>query len=219
MQKEELVAAKSWADVQAALAPIRGENDTKVEAARLLFNTTREVEATQRYFEEKCGWPSFGHTNDKTITAGVLGYLGDLRAIATQETWGQPLCYAQVDAEREKVLGSVAFRAWRHMEDMQLDLRRQLWAGRFSGESNEEKQLDFVLQNLSKRTQSPGTGPNTMGEEFDREYEPIGRSVQRRVLTSDLQQPDDKKSFRTTTPAPINPFEKLHRGQVTSILK
>ena len=65
-----------------------------------------------------------------------------------------------------------------------MDLRRRTWATRFAGDANEEVTLDYLLENFGRRTEKVRQ-VNTTGVEFDREHEPIGRQVQRRVLISD----------------------------------
>mmetsp|Transcript_11575 Transcript_11575/g.13329 ORF Transcript_11575/g.13329 Transcript_11575/m.13329 type:complete len:546 (+) Transcript_11575:111-1748(+) len=187
---EQLGDVKSWDDVVRTLAPLREEHDTKVDAARMLFNTRDEVERVRRFYEEKCGFQDLMNTPDKQITGAAISYVRTLRELCDGSsvggTWGKELALSLSDLERYKAIGAVAYRVYRSIEDLVLDKQRRAWATRFAGETNEEASLDYLLENFGRRTQ-PQKTVGSMGGEFDREQEPIGRQVQRRVLDSDTQ--------------------------------
>ncbi|CAJ1024343.1 hypothetical protein, conserved [Leishmania lindenbergi] len=174
----------SWDEVVDAMQPVQVELDERIDAARLLQNTRHSAERVRAFFEEKCGFHDFMYTPDKTITAAVLCYLTELRRICTETAWGADLAKCLTDVERVQVMGRDAFIVYRHIEDAILEKKRRLWAGRFAGESHEESTLDYLLENFGRRADRP-RNVGTTGVEFDREQEPIGRQVQRRVLDSD----------------------------------
>jgi hypothetical protein len=175
--------AESWDSVVEAVAPHREAGDKLVDGARML-QLCRDVSEIRSLFEEKCGFSDFHMTTDKDLTGGLLAFLRDLKTVASAES-GVALLSATIDAQRATAMGEVIYAAYRELMDMDRDKRRRLWAARFSGEANEEKTLDYMLQQFARRTDRPG-GSNEPGEDFDRETEPIGRHVQRRVLESDV---------------------------------
>lgn len=176
-----------WDEVMAALQPTMDACNAQIDAARMLQNTRHDVARVRAYFEEKCGFHDFMNTPDKTITAAVLCYLEELRRICEETTWGAALVRCVTDVERFRVMGQQSFAVYRLIEDVIWEKKRRLWARRFAGPANEESTLDYLLENFGRRTeQRRGTG--TTGYEFDREQEPIGRQVQRRVLDADKSQ-------------------------------
>jgi len=176
--------ANSWGEVVEYQSELQAANNEKVEAARLLQNSRHNVERVRAFFEEKCGFHDFMHTPDKEITAAVLCYLQELRRVCVETEWGTPLARCLTDAERATVMGRDAFLVYRLIEDAILDKKRRLWAARFAGDAHEESTLDYLLENFGRRPErQKNTG--TLGVEFDREQEPIGRSVQRRVVDAD----------------------------------
>ena len=174
----------SWEEVLDALQPVQAELDEKIDAARMLQNTRHSPERVRAFYEEKCGFHDFMYTPDKTITAAVLCYLTELRRICVETAWGADLARCLTDVERVQVMGRDAFVVYRQIEDAILDKKRRLWASRFAGEAHEESTLDYLLENFGRRTERP-KNVGTTGVEFDREQEPIGRQVQRRVLDAD----------------------------------
>ncbi|CUG92014.1 Hypothetical protein, putative [Bodo saltans] len=189
---DQLGAAESWADVTEAVRGIAEENNIKVDAARMLTNTRHDAERVRRFYEEKCGYLDFMNTSDKEITASVLSYVRSLRGLmysgeegnASSSAWARPLAECTSDHEMFTVLGKTAYHAYRLTEDLILDKRRRMWSSRFAGEANEESSLDYLLENFGKRPERQRHA-SSMGTEFDREQEPIQRTVQRRVLDSD----------------------------------
>eukprot|EP00796_Vickermania_ingenoplastis_P010089 gene10089-7059_t len=174
----------TWDGVRTAMQAVMDENNEKIDAARLLTNTRHSPERIRAFFEEKCGFHDFMHTPDKVITGAVLCYLEELRRLCAETSWGADLARALTDVERMRAMGPDAFLVYKHIEDAILDKKRRAWAARFAGEAREENTLDYLLENFGRRTTRTGN-VGTTGEEFDREQEPIGRQVQRRVLDSD----------------------------------
>lgn len=180
---EQLGDVSTWTDVVQALQEVTSANNTLVDAARLLNNTRHEEERVRRYYEEKCGMMDFMNTGDKEITAAAISYVRSLRSIATNPlTQALPACLS--DYELFQAMGKQAYHAYRLTEDLILDKRRRQWATRFAGEANEEASLDYLLENFGRRKERM-RNQMSVGGEFDRETEPIGRNVQRRVLDSD----------------------------------
>ncbi|KAK7194936.1 hypothetical protein NESM_000416100 [Novymonas esmeraldas] len=208
-------AADSWDAVVDALQPVQAELDEKVDAARLLLNTRHSPERVRAFFEEKCGFHDFMYTPDRTITAAVLCYLSELRRVCTETPWGAALATCLTDVERVRVMGRDAFIVYRHIEDAILDKKRRLWAGRFAGEAHEESTLDYLLENFGRRAERQ-RNVGTTGVEFDREQEPIGRQVQRRVLDSDKANKlaEVRRSRGKMWSKKRNVFDALHEKQL-----
>ncbi|KEG07288.1 hypothetical protein DQ04_10291000 [Trypanosoma grayi] len=208
----------SWQEVREMLTPVQEASDEKIEALRLLQNTRHDANRVRCFFEEKCGFADFMHTPDKVITAAVLCYLQELHRICTETAWGKPLAVALTDAERVEVMGKEAFLVYRHIEDAILDKRRRTWATRFSGEANEESTLDYLLENFGRRTEQTRNVGST-GTEFDREQEPIGRQVQRRVIDADkankLAVARQQKGKMWSKKKSV--FDSLHQKQMQNI--
>lgn len=208
----------AWGDVVDALQPVQAELDEKVEAARLLQNTRHSPERARAFFEEKCGFHDFMYTPDKTITAAVLCYLAELRRVCTETAWGTDLAKCLTDVERVRVMGRDAFVVYRHIEDAILDKKRRLWAARFAGQSHEESTLDYLLENFGRRAERP-RNVGTTGVEFDREQEPIGRQVQRRVLDSDKANKlaEMRRSRGKMWSKKKSVFDALHEKQLQNV--
>ncbi|EKF30996.1 hypothetical protein MOQ_005173 [Trypanosoma cruzi marinkellei] len=208
----------SWQEVCEMLAPVQEVCDEKVEALRLLQNTRHDANRVRTFYEEKCGFADFMYTPDKVITAAVLCYLQELHRICTETEWGKPLALALTDMERVQVMGREAFLVYRHIEDAILDKRRRTWATRFAGEANEESTLDYLLENFGRRTEQT-RNVGTTGTEFDREQEPIGRQVQRRVLDSDkankLAEARQKRGKMWSQKKSV--FDSLHQKQMQNV--
>lgn len=181
--KAVLEDASSWDELVAAVGAQRAECDAKVDAARLLY-TLRDLDEVRLFYEEKCGFGDFHRTTDKQLTAATLTQIADLQTIAAQE-WGPALLRCTIDVERSDAMGETAFAVFRELVDIDRDVRRRQWNSRFTEQANEEKTLDYMLQNFSRRTER-FSSVNEPGEDFDREREPIGRNTQRRVLESDI---------------------------------
>ncbi|CCW70366.1 unnamed protein product [Phytomonas sp. Hart1] len=182
-----LNAAKSklsWDEVCALLQPTLEECNEKIEAARMLQNHRHNPERVCAFYEEKCGFHDFMYTPDKTITAAVLCYLMELRRLCLEVPWGADLARCLTNFERVQVMGRDAFVVYRLIEDTILDKKRRLWAARFTGKAHEESTLDYLLENFGRRPERQ-RNVGTTGVEFDREQEPIGRQVQRRVIEVD----------------------------------
>ena len=133
--------------------------------------------------------------------------------------WGHKLCMALTDVEKERVMGTEAFNLWKELEDMDLELRHEKWINRFSGststDAKDEKTLDFMLSNFAKRPERV-LDPAAKGEEFDRETEPIGRKVQRRVLDSDSIDFTKQDSNVGSTAADREAREALKKSRASS---
>lgn len=211
----QLGDVKTWSDVTEKLNALRSENDAKVDAARLLDNTRHDATRVRRFFEEKCGFHDFMNTSDKNITAAALCFVRSMRQTLSSNEWGSDLATAFTDLEKFSVMGPSAFRVFRLTEDLILDKRRRTWATRFAGEANEEATLDYLLENFGKRTERPKNVGST-GAEFDRELEPIGRQVQRRVLDSDKQSnlAEARKSKGRVFKYKADAFAGLHAKQM-----
>lgn len=218
---ERLSAARemnSWLEVCEMLAPVREVCDEKIEALRLLQNTRHDAGRVRSFYEEKCGFADFMYTPDKVITAAVLCYLQELHRICTETEWGKSLALALTDLERVQIMGKEAFLVYRHIEDAILDKRRRVWATRFAGEANEESTLDYLLENFGRRTEQTRNVGST-GTEFDREQEPIGRQVQRRVLDADkahkLAEARQKRGKMWSKKKSV--FDSLHQKQLQNV--
>lgn len=216
-------AATCWEDVRDQMRPVLEEHEEKVNAARLLQNTRHHPDRVRAFFEEKCGFADFMNTPDKVITGAVLAYLEELRRLCVETTWGAPLARALTDVEKARVMGDGAFLVYRHIEDAVIDKKRKAWTARFSGEANEEHTLDYLLENFGRRVGSSSSGASTSsanvgttGEEFDREQEPIGRQVQRRVLDSDKANKlaEVRKSRGRMWSKKKSVFDSLHQKQL-----
>lgn len=211
---ETLANATTWDEVREAVDAVRATEDIKVDAARLL-RVGRSLDELKTLYEEKCGLVDFNNTSDKVLTAITLAHLEDLKAIVESGEWGPALCYASSDHERLEVMGETAFRVLRELLDTDRDHRRRVWIARFAGEANEEKALDFMLQNFARRAESP-TMANQVANEFDRESEPIGRDVQRRIIDADRQITADSGIAAATDR--LNEFRaRLKRKRVASV--
>nr|CCC93287.1 conserved hypothetical protein [Trypanosoma congolense IL3000] len=218
---ESLKAAQeltSWTEVREMLTPRQEACDEKVDALRLLENTRHDPARVRSFYEEKCGFFDFMYTSDKVITAAVLCYLQEVHRICTETEWGKPLARCLTDLERVKVMGNDAFILYRHIEDAILDRKRRVWATRFAGEANEESTLDYLLENFGRRTEQT-RNVGTTGTEFDREQEPIGRQVQRRVLDSDkaskLAEVRQKRGKMWSSKKSV--FDSLHQKQLQNV--
>lgn len=217
-------AATCWEDVREEMRPVLEEQDEKVNAARLLQNTRHHPDRVRAFFEEKCGFVDFMNTPDKVITGAVLAYLEELRRVCVETSWGASLARALTDVEKARVMGDGAFLVYRHIEDAVLDKKRKAWTARFSGEANEEHTLDYLLENFGRRVGSTSSASSsaasanvgTTGEEFDREQEPIGRQVQRRVLDSDKANKlaEVRKSRGRMWSKKKSVFDSLHQKQL-----
>lgn len=205
----------SWDGVRQAFEEIRAGNDERVEAARLLANTRDSPERVRSFFEEKCGFHDFMYTPDKIITGAVWSYLAELRRLCTETPWGAALARSLTDVERVQAIGRDAFVVYKHIEEAIMDKKRRTWAARFAGEANEENTLDYLLENFGRRT-SRSSNVGTTGEEFDREQEPIGRQVQRRVLDSDKANrlAEVRKSRGRLWSKKKSIFDSLHQKQL-----
>lgn len=177
-----------WEAFKEFLAPIRQACDEKVDSCRLLHWCSRDVEQARQFFMEKCNFVDFMMTSDKVLTAASLCQLRAIKAIAasTATEWGLPLCLSVTDKEKEEAIGVDAFAVWREFEDLCLDRSRRIFTQRFSEPASEEKTLDHLLTQFARRPNRTDRDPNALGAEYDREVEPIGRTVQRRVLSSDV---------------------------------
>lgn len=220
-------AATSWEEVRQGMAPVMEANDEKIDAARFLQNSRHHPDRVRAFFEEKCGFQDFMNTPDKMITGAVLAYLLELQRLCRETSWGAPLARALTDAEKAKVMGYASFIVYRHLEDAIIDKKRKAWVARFSGEANEEHTLDYLLENFGRRVGStsttatgssscPAANVGTAGEEFDREQEPIGRQVQRRVLDSDKANKlaEVRKSKGKMWSKKKSVFDSLHQKQM-----
>lgn len=213
----ELVSREtSWEGVREAMGGVQEQHDEKIEAARLLHHTRDDVERVRSFFEEKCGWSKgFMYTPNKVITGAVMSYLRELQRLCTETTWGRALAGCTTDIERIDVMGRDAFIVYKLIEDALLDKRRRAWASRFSGEAKEETTLDYLLENFGRRTVNP-KNVNTTGEEFDREQEPIGRQVQRRVVSADKSNKlaEVRRSRGKMWSKKKSVFDSLHQKQL-----
>jgi hypothetical protein len=180
----QLGESKTWKDIRNLLADREAATNEKINAAYLLQNTRHDANRIRSFYEEKCGFSSFSVTPDRTITGAVLAYLADLQTICVERDWGRALAEALSDKQREAAIGSDAFRVYKAIEELTLDRRRRMWATRFAGDANEERALDYMLESFGKR-QTTDRNKGSLGQEFDREKEPIGRHIQRRVVDAD----------------------------------
>ncbi|KAG8344522.1 hypothetical protein ERJ75_000461500 [Trypanosoma vivax] len=208
----------TWQEVCDMLAPIQERCDEKVEALRLLENTRHDARRVRSFYEEKCGFTDFMYTPDKTITAATLCYLQELRRICTETEWGKPLALTLTDLERVNIVGREAFVVYRVIEDAILESKRRAWAARFAGDAKEESTLDYLLENFGRRTEQT-RNVGTTGTEFDREQEPIGRQVQRRVLDADkfdkLAEVRQKRGKMWSKKRTV--FDSLHQKQLQNV--
>ncbi|KAH9597716.1 hypothetical protein LSM04_008531 [Trypanosoma melophagium] len=195
----EARALDSWTAVREMLQPVQEVHDEKVEALRLLENTRYDAGRVRSFLEEKCGFADFSRTPDAVITAAVLCALQELRRVACETPWGpaaiamkgEGLWRRREEKKEEQVgadqVGELAVEVTRCVEGALRDKRRRLWATRFAADAREESTLDFLLENFGRRAE-PARNAGTTGTEFDREQEPIGRQVQRRVVDADKAQ-------------------------------
>lgn len=184
---DESASKNNWELFKQFIAPLRESCDAKVEACRLLHWSSRDAEQAREFFAEKCGFVDFMMTGDKILTAASMAQLRALQTLSQNQEWGLPLCLALTDREKAEAIGVEAFSVWREFEDICIDRRRRLFTHRHTSPANEEKTLDFLLQQFARRPQREAfKEKSTMGGEFDREVEPIGRSTQRRILSSDI---------------------------------
>jgi hypothetical protein len=210
---ELLNAATTWDEALEALKPHRAEHDMKIDAARLV-QLSRDLDELRTLYEEKCGFADFHMTTDKDLTGATMVHLEDLKRVST-EPWGPQLLRCTIDAQRTEAMGEAAFTVYRELMDLDRDRRRRAWAARFTGSANEEQTLDYMLQNFARRPERAGSA-NEPGEDFDREKEPIGRSVQRRVLDSDKSA---AKSFASASaPSKLEAFAQRVKSQRTKDL-
>lgn len=208
----------SWDDVHSSLQPVLQEHNEKVEAARLFTNTAQSADQVRAFYEEKCGFHDFMYTSDKEITGAVLNLLTFMKRVCGETAWGRPLAQARTNWERQKVMGPLAFGVYRQVESAVLEKKRKAWADRFSGEAKEETTLDYLLENFGRRVTSTGTVGST-GEEYDREQEPIGRQVQRRVLDSDKAEKLSavRRSRGRMWSKKKSVFDSLHQKQLQNV--
>ena len=216
---QQLGSAEKWSQVLAALEDVLPDLLQKVEFARILRNTRDDPTRVRRFYEEKCNFDDFMTTPDKEITAAVIAYWLEVKQVLELREWAQPMMNCKSDLERQAIMGPEAFAVYRTLEDSILDFRRRKWSTRFNGEANEEKTLDYMLENFGRRTEKPHAGrANITGEEFDREFEPIGRNVQRRIIGADKSMDDidmdakRKGMFKSKTS--LDPFARLHKQQL-----
>ncbi|EPY22909.1 hypothetical protein STCU_08050 [Strigomonas culicis] len=210
--------ASSWDAVLEALQEVRAQCDAKIDAARMLQNTRHDANRVRAFYEEKCGFHDFMYTPDKEITAAVLCYLEELQRVCRETEWGTPLALALTDVERLDAMGRDAFVVYRHIEDAILDKKRRLWSSRFAGEANEETTLDYLLENFGRRMERQ-KDVGTSGVEFDREQEPIGRQVQRRVVDADKKNKlaEMRRSRGKMWSKKKSVFDALHEKQVQNV--
>lgn len=191
--------ANKWELFKQFITPLREACDAKVEACRLLHWCSRDSDQAREFFAEKCGFVDFMMTTDKILTAASIAQLKTIQSIALNHEWGLPLCLALTDKEKAAAIGIEAYSAWREFEDLCIDRRRRAFTQRHAAPANEEKTLDFLLQQFARRPQRESLQEKaTLGSEFDRETEPIGRGVQRRVLASDVM--EKSKVDKDSTP-------------------
>ncbi|KNH09653.1 threonine--tRNA ligase [Perkinsela sp. CCAP 1560/4] len=177
------------------LPELRKENDPKVEAVRLFYNCSSDIQWIRQYIEEKTGLVDFMNTTDKEITTIVEIILGEMRRIIDTYPWGAELAKCVTLSQYRAVVGDIPFHVAMQLQDASLNRRREEWNARFSGEGKDEQQLDFVLQKMSQRSNASAE-TNIYGTEFDREKEPVGRDTQRRVMYSDVQKEGKRKSWK-----------------------
>ena len=168
------------------LPRLRKENDCKVEAFRLFYNSSSDIHWIRRYIEEKTGIADVLTTPDKELTLIIGKLLTEMRNIITHHSWGPALAQSTTLGEYQKVLGPIAYDVALRLQNAVTDRRREQWNQRFSGEGQEEQTLDLILQKMTQRTQSR-LDVNNLGDQFDREREPVGRETQRRILPADKQ--------------------------------
>lgn len=215
--RDKLSTATKWSEVKAAVDDEQmARINLKVDFARLLHNTRDDITRLRRFYEEKCGFRDFMLMNDKAITGAVINCIQDMHRMVSEHSWARAMLNAKSELEWQNIMGSSAFSLYRNVEECILDKRRRTWATRFSGEANEEKALDYLLENFGRRTGkvsgNQGT-TNAEGAEYDREYEPVGRNIQRRVLGSDKKQTTVKRKGRHASKA-YDPLAHLHRQQL-----
>lgn len=214
--REQLASATKWSEVKAAVSEdVMAELNLKVDFARLLHNTRDDQTRLRRFYEEKCGFRDFMNTNDKTITGAVINCLQDMQRMIGAYDWAKKMASAKSEVEWEAIMGPEAYGLYTNIEESILDKRRRTWATRFSGEANEEKALDYMLENFGRRSNKAATDVrkvNNEGNEYDREFEPVGRNIQRRVLGSDKKQSTEKPHRRKQKF--YDPLANLHRQQI-----
>lgn len=211
----EVASVDTWEEVVTTLQPVLDEINAKVDAARLFQNTRHDPDRVRAFFEEKCGFHDFMYTPDKVITAGVLSYLEEMRRLCVETPWGAALARCVTDVERLQVMGRDAFMVYKIIEDTILDKKRRLWATRFAGEANEEATLDYLLENFGRRPERQRNVGST-GVEFDREQEPIGRQVQRRIVDADRANKlaQVRRSRGKMWSKKTSVFDSLHQKQI-----
>lgn len=214
--RTRLAKVQKWSTLERCVKKrkIRTIN-SKVDFARLLHNTRDDITRVRRFYEEKCGFRDFMNTSDKVITGAVINCLQDMRRMVRSFGWARQMMAARSELEWEKAMGKEAYDLYTNLEESILDKRRRTWATRFSGEANEEKALDFMLENFGRRSSKGSTDVHTVnseGAEYDREREPVGRNIQRRVLGSDKKQAAERPHRRTKRAA--DPLASLHRQQL-----
>ena len=174
------------------LPKVRAENDAKVEAIRLFYNCSSDINWVRSYIEEKTSIEDFMKTPDKEITQIIEVMLGEMQRIIETHEWGKAVASSTMLSEYRAAAGDIAFSVAMQLQDAKLNRQREEWNTRFSGEGKEEQQLDFMLQKMAQRT-NVTQDSNNFGGEFDREKEPIGRDTQRRVMFSDKQSTGRRK--------------------------
>lgn len=212
---DRVAELSSWEAAVETMRPVQEVMDEKIEAARLFHNTRHGADRVRAFYEEKCGFHDFLYTPDKTITAAVLCCLTEMQRLCTETAWGEQLAECRTDVERARVMGRDAFVVYRHIEDAVLDAKRRRWAARFSGEAREETTLDYLLENFGRRPERQ-KNVGTSGVEFDREQEPIGRQVQRRVLNTDKANKlaEVRRSRGKMWSKKTSVFDSLHEKQL-----
>eukprot|EP00758_Cryptobia_borreli_P004653 Tbor_TRINITY_DN4503_c0_g1::TRINITY_DN4503_c0_g1_i1::g.15723::m.15723 len=223
VMREKIEKVSKWSDVLALVEESVTAINEKVDFARLLRNTRDDIVRVRRFYEEKCGFSDFMMTPDKIITAGIIACISEMKQMIEDNDWAQQMVKVKSELERAVIMGPEAAAVYRALEDTILDKKRRQWATRFSGEANEEKTLDYMLENFGKRTEKQAANSNVTGAEFDRELEPVGRSVQRRLLQTDKDKSGSggkspkgqgrkgPAGMRTRT---VDPLRKLHSQQV-----
>jgi hypothetical protein len=212
----QLGDVKTWKGIKDLLAEREAATNEKITAAHMLNSLRHDANRVRSFYEEACGFSSFSVTPDRVITGAVLAFLQDLRTLAADRDWGKALAEAISDQQRETAIGSEAFGVYKAIEELTLDRRRRLWSTRFAGDANEERALDYLLEGFGKRS-VPQRSTGSLGNEFDREKEPIGRNVQRRVVDADRSHSlaaARKGRGRVRSEDTLKAFRGLHERQL-----
>eukprot|EP00759_Apiculatamorpha_spiralis_P006279 PhF_6_TR13668/c0_g1_i1/m.21959 len=199
--------------LRSQIIQLRKDNDAKVEAVRLFMSCSSDIKWVRAYVEEKTGIEDFMKTPDRELTLILETLLGEMKKVVSgEEQWGKEIAASQTLSEYRAAVGDLAYNVAKQLQDASRNRVRQAWSSRFSAEGKEEKMLDFVLQRMSQRT-TPQHSTGNMGEQFDREKEPVGRNTQRRVMAADKQGGKgkfwDKKKKKDTVDFDDNVLTKL----------